>query len=149
QYSMLISNNGNTPLNLLVTNILPDVYTQNVFYTSIQTGLNVNLIYEDCANLTTTQAFPVNTSTSAPQYVKKANLDITNLLPGFNILVIINFNLASSCSGVPTAMSFPLHTAMQDDGDTSGYSQVCISCGSGGSGGDTAIYYRKPDIACF
>ncbi len=150
-YYVQVYNNGNTPLNLSLANILPTVKTTQIYhYSSQPTGLTATLTYEDCSNTPST-AYPFNpgaTNTTPPLYAKKATMAITNLLPGYYCGFYIYYNLSNSCIGVPTATSYTLNSSMSYTCSTAGLSQVCYNCGPGGTGTTTSVYNLSPDINC-
>lgn len=151
-YYVWVSNNGNTPLNLSLANVLPTVNTTQIYHTSSQpSGLTATLTYENCSN-TAGPAYPFNPgtmNTTPPTYAKKATMAITNLLPGYYCGFYIYYNLSNSCVGVPTGTSYTLNSSMTYTCSTAGLSQVCYPCGPGGNGTTTSVYNLSPDINCF
>lgn len=150
-YYVSVYNNGNTPLNLSLVNVLPTVNTTQIYHASSQpTGLTATLTYENCSNVPST-AYPFNPgamNSTPPTYAKKATMAITNLLPGYYCGFYIYYNLSNSCIGVPTASSYTLNSSMTYTCSTVGLSQVCYPCGPGGSGNTTSVYNLNPDINC-
>jgi hypothetical protein len=153
-YNVWVTNTGNTPLNLLLDNAIPAVKTNSVQYVSStqSSGLTTTLTYRDCSNLpSATYPLTVGTSNSTPPvYATKANLALTNLLPGHNAYFRIFYDLSNSCTGVPSQSSYQFTSALTYNCSTSALSQVCFNCaGSGGTVHDTAEYVLRPNIRCF
>lgn len=152
-YHLRVINIGNTPLNLALTNALPAVNTTGVVLQNNTQGSGVSsaVTYYDCSNVASgpfalTQG---TTNTSVPTYATKANINITNLLPGYEVTYIIYYNTSNSCSGVPTQNQFPLYSSLNFNCSTAGLSTVCYGCtGNGGTVNDTAVYVLQPTINC-
>ncbi|GGH62828.1 copper(I)-binding protein [Filimonas zeae] len=150
-----ITNNGNTPLNLLLTNTLPPVATTSVQFSSTtqSTGVTAGLTYYDCSNTasTTYPLLPGASNSTPPLYATKTTMAINNLLPGHSATFVTYYNLSNSCSGVPTQTTYPFISNLTFNCATSNLSQTCYSCtpGNGGMVQDTAVYSLKPNIRCY
>lgn len=152
-YQLSVGNNGNTPLNLVINNTLPQVKTNSVQFTSSSqlTGLSANVIYSDCAGVPSV-AHPLmagSSNTTPPSYATKADISVTNLLPGNSLMFRIYYDLTNSCSGVPNQQQYPLYAAMTYECSTAGLS-ICYGCGIGGGNTllDTAVFAITPNIRC-
>ena len=148
-----VTNNGNTPLNLTLTNNIPNLNTTGISQSTSQPGVTSTINYFDCSltaagssgTLTGNQSSPPVTIT----YLKKAVANITNLLPGHSISHYYFYNLTNSCIGVPNQSSYQMTTNMTYSCTTTGLSQVCYNCGPGtGNVNDTAVYLQQPIINC-
>lgn len=149
-----VTNNGNTPLNLVLTNTLPPVKTNSIYFANStqSTGLTAGLTYYDCANMPST-AYPLlpgSSNTTPPLYATKAAITINNLLPGHSASFYTFYDLTNSCSGVPTQSTYSFISNLTFNCNTSNLSQTCYSCtpGTGGVLQDTAEYNLKPNIQC-
>lgn len=146
-----VTNNGNTPLNLTLTNLIPNVKTTSVTQNSSQPSLSTNINYFDCSlsgagsqTFLYNQNFPVSVL-----YLKKAVANITNLLPGHSVSHYYYYNLTNSCIGVPNQATYQMTTNMTYSCTTAGLSQICFNCGPGqGNVNDTAVYVQAPIINC-
>jgi hypothetical protein len=146
-----VTNNGNTPLNLTLTNNIPNIKTTSISQTSSQPTLSTTINYLDCpltpAGSNTflyNQNFPLSLT-----YLKRAVANITNLLPGHSVSHYYYYNLTNSCVGVPNQTSYQLTSSMVYSCTTAGLSQICYNCGPGtGNVNDTAVYVQQPIINC-
>lgn len=154
-YQLTVYNAGNTPLNLTIDNTLPQVKTNSVhFLSSTQTtGITANVTYRNCSGIASVPhplATPGAINTTPPSFATKADIGVSNLLPGHNATFRINYDLSNSCSGVPNQQQYTLLSSMTYACNTSGLSEVCYACGTGGGTiNDTAVYEVKPNIRCW
>ena len=148
-----VTNNGNTPLNLTLTNNIPNIKTTGTNQNTSQPSVTSTINYFDCSlspagssgTLTGTMAGPAITV----NYLKKAVANITNLLPGHSISHYYWYNLTNSCVGVPNQANYQMTTNMTYSCTTAGLSQICYNCGPGtGNVNDTAVYVQQPIINC-
>jgi hypothetical protein len=147
-----VTNNGNTPLNLVLTNNLPNVNTTSIYQGASQPSLTSTINYFNCSLaaagssplLTYNQSTPVSLT-----YLKRAVANINNLLPGHSVSHYYFYNLTNSCVGVPTQSSYQMTSTLTYSCTTTGLSQVCYNCGPGtGTINDTAAYALQPIISC-
>jgi uncharacterized repeat protein (TIGR01451 family) len=147
-----VSNNGNTPLNLTLTNNIPNVNTTSITQNTSQPSLSSVVNYFDCLNTASGSSPALVSNSSTPvttAYLKKAVVNITNLLPGHYVYHYYYFNLTNSCVGPPSQSNYPMTTNMTYNCTTTGLSQVCYNCGPGtGNVTDTAVYVLQPFINC-
>ncbi|BAV05785.1 conserved repeat domain-containing protein [Filimonas lacunae] len=148
-----ITNNGNTPLNLQLTNTYPAVKVNSVYFSSTtqSAGVTANVTYYDCSNSpsTTYPLLPGSSNNTPPLYVTKATIAINNLLPGHTAYFYTFYDLSNSCSGVPNQSTYTFISNLTFDCNTSNLSQVCYNCTPGtGTIHDTAVYVLKPNINC-
>ena len=149
-----IINDGNTPLNLTATNLLPLVHLQNspsVTQTSTQSGIVGSVKYFDCSS-TSTGPFTLTgsgvTNSGAPTTnTKKVEHTINNLQPGQSVSLTLYYDLTSSCSGTPG--SPPYKDILSISYNCIAPPVSCITCGTGvGIKNDTIIYNPQPNIQC-
>jgi hypothetical protein len=147
-----VTNNGNTPLNLILTNNVPNVNTTTINQSTSQPSVSSTISYLNCANVAagTSPALVGNQSTPVSvTYLKTATANITNLLPGHSVSHYYFYNLTNSCVGPPTQASYQMTTNMTYNCTTTGLSQVCYNCGPGtGTVNDTAVFLQQPIINC-
>ena len=152
-FSVVVSNIGNTPLNLVSGNNIPPVKTNSVqFLSSTQSsGITSSVTYRDCSN-TPSAAYPLmvgSSNATPPLYATKADIAVNNLMPGHNASFRIYFDLSNSCAGVPSQTQYQLTSSLTYACTTNGLSQVCYSCTPGtGTLHDTAVFSLKPNIRC-
>lgn len=148
-----VTNNGNTPLNLVLTNMIPNIKTTSITQSTNQPSVISNINYFDCSLSPAGSSGTLTGNMGSPSitvnYLKKAVANITNLLPGYSISHYYLYNLTNSCIGVPNQSSYQMTTNMTYNCTTTGLSQVCYACGNGtGNVNDTATYLQQPIINC-
>lgn len=148
-----VTNNGNTPLNLTLTNSIPNIKTTSITQSTSQPSLVSNVNYFDCSLSPAGSSGTLTGNMSSPSitvnYLKKAVANITNLLPGMSVSHYYFYNLTNSCIGVPNQTSYQMTTNMTYSCTTAGLSQICYNCGPGqGNVNDTAVYLQQPIINC-
>lgn len=152
-FRLRVVNNGNTPLNTLISNTLPPVKTNFVQFSSTtqSTGLNVNLQYSDCGNIPSA-IYPLtagNSNSTPPVYATKADITVNNLQPMQEAIFFIYYDLTNSCSGVPTQSAYTISTTLTYQCTAEGLTNVCQACDPGTeTTAGSATYTLSPDIAC-
>jgi len=158
-FSYTITNTGNTPLNLVTTNVLPLVHLKtapiSVKQNTMQAGLVGNITYFGCPPPTSTGPFPlignVATDANAPANTSKFNHGVNNLLPGQWVTLSLYYDLTSSCNGQagnpPYKDSVFVSFECSSGGGPAGVGG-CVICGHGGIDTAVIIYNPKPNIGC-
>jgi hypothetical protein len=143
-----VVNNGNTPLNLIMENELPDVNITNIQTTGGNLGLTGTITYYDCNNNPTT--FPLNSGGTPPSLSTKVTMTLSNLTPGSFKRFRIWYNFSNSCSGAFPQTPLVMNSSLTYNCDISGLSNVCFECGNGSPGTISAIaeYNPRPIINC-
>jgi uncharacterized repeat protein (TIGR01451 family) len=148
-FRYLISNNGNTPLNLTATSYLPAVHLTSVLQQTGQAGISNSVKYFDCALAATTTYTLVGnnaTNSNVPANTRRIEQTINNLQPGQYVYLYAYYNTASSCNGAAGTPPFrdSLHVAYSCVAQTS----PCIPCGPGGVRDVAWDYNVSPIITC-
>ena len=147
-----ITNTGNTPLNLVLTNNIPSVNTTTISQNTSQPGLSTVVNYFNCSNVASGSSPVMTGNATVPvslTYLKKAVANITNLLPGHYVHQYYYYNLTNSCVGTPNQSSYQMSSSLTYNCATAGLSQICYNCGPGTTTvTDTAVYNLQPAINC-
>jgi uncharacterized repeat protein (TIGR01451 family) len=144
-----ITNTGNTPLNLLVTDFFPLVHLTTVTQYTNQTGISNTIRYFNCST-TPNGPYPLvgngATNASAPANTSKYEWTINNLQPGNWVDLFTYFDLTSSCAGGPGPA--PYKDSAVVTWNCAAPPGPCIPCGPGGQATGIAVYNPQPIISC-
>ena len=152
-YRVRVVNTGNTPLNNVISNVLPPVKTTAVLFNSTTqvTGLTVGLKYFDCGNIAS-PVYPLtlgSTNSTPPSFATKVEITVDNLMPMQETIFFIYYDLTNSCSGPPAQTSYLLHTTLTFDCTATGIANACQVCDSPtDTTTGSATYTVSPYIAC-
>lgn len=151
-----ILNTGNTPLNLIATNYLPQVYllsapSNSVMQTTSQAGLVGSINYFDCNN-GSQGTFPLIGNVVFDQNASSTNTKIfqhqaTGLLPGQWVSLYLYYDLTSSCNGdagnPPYIDSVSVTYICSGAGATD-----CVGCDEEGEVEVFVEYNPQPNMVC-
>lgn len=143
-----VSNTGNSPLNLIITDVMPAVKLTSVSQSSPQPGLNASVQYFDCGSAGTA-IFPLTgnaTNSSVPSNTLKFDHTVNNLLPGQSVTLVINYSTASSCNG--PAGTPPFRDSLHIVYNCAAPPNPCVPCGQGGVQNPVIVYNPQPAINC-
>lgn len=151
-----ITNTGNTPLNLIATNYLPQVHLRSnpnnsVMQNTSQAGLAGTIEYFDCNNssagtnlLTGNGALDQNApATNTSRFVHQ----VTGLLPGQWVNLSLYYDLTSSCNGDAGNPPFIDSLSVTYICAGSGASD-CVDCDEEGEKHHIAEYNPQPNMVC-
>ncbi len=145
-----VTNTGNTPLNLLLTNYIPLVHASSVTQYTNQPGISNTIKYFNCSS-SPSGPYPLvgnaASNSSLPTNTSKFEWVINNLQPGNYVDLYTFFDLTSSCAGAAGPGPYK-------DSCTVTYNCVappspCIPCGPGGQTSGIVIYNPQPILTCF
>jgi hypothetical protein len=147
-FSQYIYNNGNTPVNLTITNYLPSVHLTSVSQSSSQAGLAGTVKYFDCSSVPgTTYSLSGNTTNSGvPTQTKKFEHRIINLMPNSSVTVSAGYTAGTSCNG---NVAPPFRDSLVIAYDCTEAQNDCGTCGPDGTKTQVIVYSLKPQISCF
>ncbi len=151
-----ITNNGNTPLNIEVTSVLPPIHLTSITHHASYTSAVAGVRYFDCGGTpfpSATTEYPMsggidagNNNVPLPN-TKSFLYKIYDLPPGEQIFLYTNYDTSSSCNGPASAPPYinNLHIvyncAIQQN--------VCSTCGDGPYVVDTfSVITKNPKIYC-
>ena len=149
----VITNTGNTALNLIMDDFLPLVHAFSVIQRSNQIGLNNTANYYDCSGTIGSPNILITASgnngtpalTNLPVNTKKIKYSINNLLPNSWVKLEVYFDLTSSCSaGTP-----PYKDSCSVNYNCTAPAVTCMPCGTGtGTKTGVVVYNPQPILSC-
>ena len=147
-----LTNTGNTPLNLNLTNYWPLVHLTSVTQYTNQTipPISNTIKYYDCSTVPS-GPYPLVgnavTNSSVPANTSKFDWVINNLLPGNYVDLYSFYNLTSSCAGA--AGPGPYKDSAAVSYNCFAPPNPCINCGNAtGQLNGTTVYAPQPIINC-
>ncbi len=155
-FSYNIYNTGNTPLNLIATNYLPQVHlksnpSNSVMQNTTQAGLVGSINYFDCNN-GSQGTFPLIGNVALDQNAPSTNTklfqhQVTGLLPGQSVSLYMYYDLTSSCSGDAGTPPFIDSLSVTYICAGTGASD-CVSCDEEGEEEVIVEYNPQPNMVC-